>query len=250
MDEKSLSQNKIVKELNESIFINQHAVIPVIHVLNEKQAIRNAAIVWQNHCDGVFLINHSGMPHGKLLEVSKAVTRKFPHMWVGVNFLDLSAEGAFKFFSDGKGGVLNGLWIDNAMVDENAKEQIFAEHIVNTRVVSGWQGIYFGGVAFKHQRSVKDVAKAARIASHYVDVVTTSGDATGKAPDVKKIKTMKEAIGNKPLAIASGITPENIHEYLDIADIFLVATGISKDFHNLDDERVKMLVDKVGPFKK
>lgn len=56
---------------------------------------------------------------------------------------------------------------------------------------------------------------------------------------------MKQAIGEFPLAIASGITPENVSESLDIADCFLVAKGISTSFTELDPVRVKRLVDVV-----
>jgi predicted TIM-barrel enzyme len=105
--------------------------------------------------------------------------------------------------------------------------------------------MYFGGVAFKYQRHVEAVGHAARIASRYMDVVTTSGPGTGRAAEVEKIFTMKEALGDFTLAIASGITPENVTAYLPYADCFLVATGISHDFNNLDPARTKTLVDTV-----
>lgn len=44
------------------------------------------------------------------------------------------------------------------------------------------------------------------------------------------------------LAIASGITPENIQDYLDFAGCFLVATGISKSFEELDRDKTCALV--------
>ena len=51
-----------------------------------------------------------------------------------------------------------------------------------SRESSGWKGLYFGGVAFKAQRLVADelVGKAAAIATRYMDVVTSSGRATGE----------------------------------------------------------------------
>ena len=56
---------------------------------------------------------------------------------------------------------------------------------------------------------------------------------------------MKQALGEFPLGIASGITPENVSEYLDIADCFLVATGISTSFTELDPVRVRALMEFV-----
>jgi hypothetical protein len=42
---------------------------------------------------------------------------------------------------------------------------------------------------------------------------------------VNAARPLKRALGDWPLAIASGITPENVGEYLPVADCFLVATG-------------------------
>ncbi len=56
---------------------------------------------------------------------------------------------------------------------------------------------------------------------------------------------MKEAIGDHPLAIASGMTLENIGGYL-LADCFLVSTGVSRSFFELDPEKVKRLVNRLA----
>ena len=54
--------------------------------------------------------------------------------------------------------------------------------------------------------------------------------------------------GDTPLAIASGITPENVEVYLPFADSFLVATGISRSFTELDPSKVRMLVQRVRSY--
>lgn len=64
----------------------------------------------------------------------------------------------------------------------------------------------------------------------------------GRPPAIQR---MKQALGDTPLAIASGITPENVADYLPHADSFLVATGISRSFTELDPVRVQALVDQV-----
>jgi len=80
-----------------------------------------------------------------------------------------------------------------------------------------------------------------------MDVVTTSGPGTGEAASVSKIRAMKAALGDFPLAIASGITPENVGPYLGVADCFLVATGISADFSDFDPLRIRALMQIVRP---
>jgi len=227
-----------------SIFRHRHVVLPVIHVVSEEQALRNAKIAREAHADGVFLINH-GMSWRELLRIHEVVDRAFPGWWIGVNCLDLGPEEVF----DKIPASVAGVWVDDGRVREDQAEQTEAAALARVRAAAGKPALLFGGVAFKYQRAVDDVAKAARIAAGYMDVVTTSGPGTGHAADVAKIRAMKQALGATPLAIASGITPENVGEYLPIADCFLVATGISSSFDELDKGRVAALVDRVHAYR-
>ena len=211
------------------VFTPRHVVLPVIHVANLKQAIRNVAVAHGAGADGVFLINHS-IGDTELLQIYGEAKEAYPEFWIGVNCLGLMPEAVFQAIPD----TMAGVWVDNAMIREESESQERAETITNVREQRKWHGLYFGGVAFKYQRPVKDLVSAARIASRYIDVVTTSGPGTGQAAAVDKIRTMKDALGDFPLAIASGITPENVRDYLDCADCFLVATGISRTFEELD----------------
>ncbi|MDP3995772.1 MAG: BtpA/SgcQ family protein [bacterium] len=226
------------------VFKTIPAVLPVIHVVNEKQAVENATIAWEQGSDGVFLINHD-VSGNELLEIYESVANELPDLWIGINCLDLKPDEVIGKVSQRSLFNLSGIWADNAMINEHSEDQPEAEMIDKFRQKSGWKGLYFGGVAFKYQRRVYEIEKAAQIAAKYIDIVTTSGPATGQAAEIEKIRRMKAAIGDKPLAIASGITPENVHNYLGISDCFLVATGISKDFTNIDPKRLKTLIENV-----
>lgn len=221
-----------------AVFPNRHTMLPVIHAETAAQALRNALIVREAGCDGVFLINHS-ISAEELLEIHEAVADAHPDWWVGVNCLGVATEDVFGILP----AEVDGVWADNAGIDDSREDQPEAATIQSNRQASGWKGLYFGGVAFKYQRPVRDYAGAARFAAQYMDVVTTSGPGTGQAAPVEKIRTIKQAIGDFPLAIASGITPENVQEYLEHADCFLVATGIASSFNELDPERVRALAD-------
>jgi predicted TIM-barrel enzyme len=218
--------------------------LAVIHVESAEQARRNTAIAVRAGADGVFLINH-GIRWDELLAIHERVAEEFPDLWIGVNLLDLAPDEVFVRI----GNRVSGVWVDNACIDERHDAQPNADAIRTAQRKSGWTGLYFGGVAFKYQRHVDDLAAACRIASRYMDVVTTSGPGTGRAAAVEKIAAMKAALGEHPLAIASGITPDNVGDYLPFADCFLVATGISKSFDELDEDLVKALVAKVRAFR-
>ncbi|CAD7959193.1 unnamed protein product [Amoebophrya sp. A120] len=78
----------------------------------------------------------------------------------------------------------------------------------------------------------------------YMDVVMTSGTATGIAAERAKILSMRTGVGpEKPLGLASGVTPDNLAEYLSLGvDVVLVATGVSDDFHELSEDKLQRLI--------
>jgi predicted TIM-barrel enzyme len=225
------------------VFQSRHTVLPVIHVDSLGQALRNTQVSRDAGADGVFLINH-GMADEALLDIHRTVADAHPDWWIGVNCLGLSPEQVFAVVS----GKVAGAWVDNAGIEEGQESQPYADRVLAVRRTRAPNCLYFGGVAFKYQRRVEDLEAACRIAARYVDVVTTSGPGTGHAADVNKIWRMKLALGDTPLAIASGITPENVGNYLFHADSFLVATGVSHSFTELDSSRVRALVERGRAF--
>ena len=77
-----------------------------------------------------------------------------------------------------------------------------------------------------------------------MEVVTTSGIATGQSADLGKLAQVRAALADRPIALASGITPDNAGDYA-MVDCFMVATGINfeGDFYNIDPARLARLVD-------
>ena len=224
------------------------AVTPVIHVLDNAQVEANIAIAIGEGAQGVFLINHDFSVE-RFLPIIRTARETFPHLWLGVNFLAVTGKDAFPTLGRlaADGCVVDAYWADDACIDEHRArdDQEDALAIAEARERSGWNGLYFGGTAFKKQREVaaEDYGRSAAIAADHMDVVTTSGIATGHEAETSKISTFRSAIGDRPLALASGITPENAHVY-DEVDCFLVATGINVegDFYNIDPRRLRRLL--------
>lgn len=229
-------------------------LLPVVHVRDQPQALEQVALARDAGADGAWLISHSD-DHDTLWRIFLAVRREHPDFWLGLNFLDLSPPQAMALVGKAHEeamlehhrssrvvdeAVVNGLWTDWSDVDD-ARAGPVATTTWHIKRTTGWGGLYFGGVAFKHQAPVADVARAARGAAEVMDVVTTSGEATGVAARVEKVAAMKEALEDHPLAVASGITPDNVGDYLPHVDYFLVATGISRGFHELDPDLVRAL---------
>lgn len=236
-----------------NLFSNEILVVlPVIHVLDNEQAERNTKLAIEGGCPGVFLINHD-FKYERFLPIVKHVRQKFPDFWIGVNFLAVTGKEAFPVLAtlEKEGTRVDAYWADDARIDERRPEsdQPEADEILQIKSDHNWNGMYFGGTAFKKQRDVKpdDYAKSASIACNFMDVVTTSGIATGHSADLDKIDTFRTTCGEKPLAVASGITPENVSQYIPNLDCVLVATGINikDDFYNIDPERLANLMHNI-----
>ena len=225
------------------------AVLPVIHVTDNAQAERNVRILVEEGAPGCFLINHD-FGVDRFLPIIAHVRARFPALWMGVNFLAVTGELAFPVLGKLKseGIAVDGYWADDARIDERraSDDQVEALEIASAMEASGWSGLYTGGTCFKKQREVapEHHEYSARLATAFMDAVCTSGVATGHAADTGKIKTFRRAMGDHALTLASGITPENAHLYMDDVDGFLVATGINHegDFYNIDPAKLARLL--------
>lgn len=222
------------------------AVTPVIHALDSPQVDRNIDRARKGGAAGVFLINHDFVVDA-FLPIVRAARATHPDLWLGVNFLAVTGRDAFPVLGrlEAEGCRIDAYWADDARIDERRDDQAEAGEIDRIRRDSGWTGLYFGGTAFKKQRPVDpaDYGLSARIAVGHMDVVTTSGVATGEEASTDKIAAFRSGAGDAALALASGITPENAATYAEI-DCFLVATGIAPkgDFYNIDPARLDALM--------
>ena len=220
-------------------------VLPVLHVLDNARTERNLREVIAAGAPGCFLINHDFEPE-RFLPIIRHARDRFPALWLGVNFLGVTGRDAFPMLARlaRSGCTVDAYWADDARIDEHG-ENTEAEEIAEIYRDSGWFGLYFGGTCFKKQRPVDpaDHGAAARHACAFMDVVTTSGVATGEEADLTKVETFRAAIGDRTLALASGITPENAETYRDV-DCFMVATGINEpgNFYDIDPDRLAALM--------
>lgn len=227
-------------------------LLAVVHMVDAGHAADETQLAIEHGADGVFLINHFDSHEVLLGAVGRSRENVGATAWIGINPLGLDCVAAAEFVRrvhEDAGGV-DGLWCDNAQIDEakpiGAQDRPRAAQAAR----ENWPGLYFGGVAFKYQRHVTDLTAAAETASPYMDVVCTSGPGTGHAADLAQLAALNAGLeGSHRLAVASGVTPANVALQLPYCDWFLVATGISKSGTDLDPTLVKELADRIheGP---
>lgn len=205
------------------VFKKKKVFLPVVHVWDVAHALKNAKLLYDHHVDGLFLINNN-CSVDILIDAIKSVRREFPDKWLGINILGISIRELFLKIADLD---FDGLWLDSAMITEESEFQNIAEFIQDQLGSMNFKGLYFGGIAFKYQRTViKDLKKVIDIASSYVDVILTSGEATGMQIKEEKLKKFTELVKCNPLGIASGVTNKNLITSIKHADVFIVGTYI------------------------
>lgn len=204
-------------------------LIPVIHVINTEQAMRNIQLCVDNGIDMVFLISHGKMNYLRLIELADEVRYRFKHLWIGLNMLDLTTREALSLTID----TIDALWCDK-LVD-----------IDDVFYFRKYTGLFFGSLAFKYQPQPTDLISACELAKVTVDVATTSGPGTGKPASIQKIKTLRDGLGEHPLAIASGVDYDNVDGYIGLADYLMVASSITDNDENLIEEKLVKLKNKI-----
>lgn len=226
-------------------------VWPVIHLAGIELALRNATIARACGCPGVFLIQMNGYDD-EIEPAAQAIRARFGDLKIGGNFLSSRADEALRR-SLAMG--LDATWSDAPGVRSDGVQPWLQESLV-PQLQAHPQHLFFGSVAFKYQPVDADPPAAALRAAELGMVPTTSGSATGIAPAADKLHAMRLALNQAqaqaraqaqaqpctPLAVASGITPDNACELGRFLTHILVATGVSKSFHELDEQALRRLV--------
>lgn len=77
--------------------------------------------------------------------------------------------------------------------------------------------------------------------------VLVPGQHAGLAPSFAEVEAIKKRFPDKPILIASGVTPDTVKEALRISDGMVVGTYIKKDgilWNEIDPERARFFVEK------
>lgn len=207
----------------------RRVVLPVIHCIDEAQVRTAADVAHEADADGVFLINQGGMAFDHLAPLAESIASDVP--FVGLNLLGMTSVALYSAAHH----KLDAIWSDRCDLSKNIRAR------------AAYEGLFFGGVAFKYQPAPSSIRDAvAHAVAEEVDVLTTSGVATGSQPALSKIIAMREVMGpDHALAIASGIQPNNVEPFLPYTDAFLVATGVESSFGVFDLARLRALVEIV-----
>lgn len=218
-------------------------VWPVIHVRDREQALECAELAFHCNCAGAMIISMSGGDEG-LDPIGAAIRETFPNLKLGVNYLtERPGDALVRSLNRGYAAT----WTDCQMFTrgETSPEAVYCDRLLQRLENNAAPHKFFVAVAFKGQAPDPFPGDSANVAAFAGFIPTTSGPATGFAPDIEKVASIRRRLDRKdPLAIASGVTPENIGAFASHITHALVATGISKDFHHFDEAKLRALMEK------
>lgn len=220
-------------------------ILPVIHHIDSRTTHAEVNQALRLGVDGVFLISHfAGDPayagigdDETLMCLAKELKSLHPGACIGINCLSWHP-----LYCAGRAveARLDMIWADSMGVDSRG---LTGEGEALKSLASAHPRTqFFASVAFKYMPEEPDPVTAADNARRAGFVPTTSGSATGAPPDVGKIRAMA---GSGPLAVASGMNPDNVHLYTPYLSDILVATGISADDHHLDPDKLASFIKSV-----
>lgn len=114
---------------------------------------------------------------------------------------------------------------------------------------NSYGGAVIGGVRFKYQpyNSGRSLEEDLKLGMERCDAIAVTGEGTGMLTDVNKIIQFREIVGDFPLVVAAGVTPESCIEQMKYADAAIVGSYFKDTHHSsgiVDPAHVKKLLSE------
>lgn len=104
---------------------------------------------------------------------------------------------------------------------------------------------------FSVSLGTRTAAQRARsaVVSCLADAILVSGPMAGEEPDLAYIEEVKAAVGDVPVFLNTGAKPENVAQYLRVADGVIVGSSLKVNgytWNRVDPARVRHFMEQVG----
>ena len=227
-------------------------------------ALKDAAALVENGVDGLIVENMWDLPFAVGMEtspeemcaqaVAAAEVVKLVDVPVGINVvhnggrvcLGIAIAAGAKFI---RVCLLTGA----AVWDTGEFDHGCARDLLTARKLNQAQDIkLFCDVDKKHSVRFPGIDLATHIEwteFYLADAMIITGRMTGNAPDLEKVKEAKKLAKDRPIIMGSGMTAENVADFLKIADGCIVGFGMKDAGHPyrpVNPDKVKRFMDAVG----
>jgi membrane complex biogenesis BtpA family protein len=227
-------------------------------------AVSDARTLVDNGMDALVVENYGDVPFtpgrvepatiAAMTVIAHEIRRAFPATPLGINVLKCDARAAlaiacavgarFIRVNVHAGAVL----ADQGIVQTDAygtlrDRRLLAAEVAIFADVQGKHAVPLAPVELEQQ--AHDLTERG-----LADGLVVSGRATGDATPIEDVKRVRSAVPDVPILVGSGVTPETAPDLLSVADALIVGTSLKRDGlvgNPVDPERVRRLVDAVGP---
>jgi len=266
-------------ELLKEVFGVDKALIGVVHLpplpgspryggdFNEvvERALRDARAYKEGGMDGIIIENFGDVPYypTKVPPITVAAmtfvackVSEVVDIPIGVNVLRNDGVAALSVASAIGGRFIRVNVLTEAVVTDQGIIEGIAHELLRFRRFIGAENVkIFADVHVKHgypllRRSIVESA-IDTVYRGLADAVIVSGKATGAETPLQDVKSVKDALGNVPVLVGSGVNERNVAEYLKVCDGAIVGTSLKVNGiveNPVDVNRVRRLVkaaDKV-----
>lgn len=203
-----------------------------------ENARREIGILYRSGVDAVLVENY----FGDAIDVENALRylqQEYPQKVYGVNMLG-DSERAFRLARE-----YGGKFVQIDSVCGHLKPNQEPSLVGKLKDLRGDGDIFLlGGVRFKYQpyRSGRTLQEDLTLGKERCDAIVVTGEGTGIATDLEKIKTYRSILGDFPLIVGAGMTAKTAAEQLSYSDGAIVGSyfkehGIAEN--PVDEGRVK-----------
>lgn len=208
-----------------------------------ERAQAEVACFLENGVEALLVENYFGSAED--CEVVLAWLQKaYPHAIYGVNILGDYAK-AFELAEKYNARFIQ---IDSVCGHLPPKaDEIYAEELNTLRTQS--KAVVLGGVRFKYQpvRSGRATEEDLHLGMQRCDAIVVTGDGTGMVTPIQKVQQFRNAIGDFPLIMGAGMTPDTVEEAFRYCDGAIVGSYFKEEHRDVGDvkaEYVRNFMDK------
>ena len=179
----------------------------------------------ENGVDAVIVEDYFGTEKNCILML-EYMQQNCPEVIYGVNLLSSTPKYVFQIAQKYGAKFVQIDSVSGHLPPDEDSE--FEEELQQARI----QGIYLiGGVRFKYQPvySGRSLEEDLRIGMKRCDAIAVTGSATGEITDIEKIRRFRSIIGEFPLVVAAGLTPDVVPEQLSVGDAGIVGSWLKVD---------------------
>jgi hypothetical protein len=238
---------------------------PIQSIINksieEALKLQNAgvdAILIENMHDVPYLKKNVGPEIVACMTAVSVELRKRIHLPIGIQILaGANKEALAVALAAGLDFIRTEGFVYGHLADEGYMESCAGELLRYRKMIGAEHILIFADVQKKHSShaitadiSIKEHVETA---SYFrSDGIIITGSSTGKEALIDDVKVACENT-SLPVIIGSGITTDNIENYWNFADAFIVGSGFKFDGkweNSISEKRVKLFMDKVNELRR